>query len=743
MAGWDYEQISRPLDDTRVDNIAQQSGEIDSIPTLNIDLPDTDIIKNLNNRINDAMSYWDQPGGFNLTESRNENVRLHLGRQVDVTHLYRFQVPYVENEIFVSVESIVSYLTAQQPQPEVSPAQKDERSKKLAIDLEKALMAHSEQFDLKRKLEVVIRNLLLKRIGIIKFRFDPRHGKNGEIVPEVLDPDNVIIDKNAAMGDNPAFICHVMKKSVEELCSQFPKKKKEIYEALGIVRGTPKQLTQEVAIREVWLTHYDGKGKPEEAVVWYFGKVVLDKFKNPNWLYSGGDNFLQVPTKPFIALNYINDGTHWIDITTPVEQAANMQNILNKRGRQIMENADKANGTLIISTDSGLTKDDAQNLTGDPNQKLIIKTAGQAARDLVYQVPPHDLPSYVLQDKFDSRNTIHAIMGTPSEFTGADNNQQDAETLGQAMMAKNQAAGRQDLVGRAVDSFMDKYFQFLVQMMVVWYDADHYFVYNGGDGQFDYVTMKRDLIEDGMAVCVKSGTTLPFDKSRQEAVALQLAKMGMISPLDLYRDLHMDNVQKRYDNWYKWKTDPQTLARDAQSATEDSEAYVDFIEILNGRPSKPRQDVDIEHILTHRKQMITDTFLKSKQKVQMAFIEHVQAEVTSLELRTALDQMSQQGPQALAPQNPIQPPAPQMGAPMGMPPMGGGQPGGGMGMGAAPPTGGGMPPMPASAGPMAPPSTTQVMPSLDVASIMRGTGMMNPENPQTAPLPVPSALPVV
>lgn len=733
MAGWDYEQISKPLDDTRVDNIQQQSGQIDNVPVLSIDLPDSDIIRNLDARIDDSTTYWDQPEGFNLNQSRNENVRLHLGRQIDVTHLYRFQVPYVENEIFVATETIVSYLTAQQPQPEVCPAQNTGRSKKIAIDLEKVLMAHSQRFEINRKLEAVIRSLLLKRIGIIKFRFDSNHGKGGEIIPEIIDPQHVIVDKNASMGDNPAFICHVLKLSVEEVCSRFPKKKDEVFKELGIVRGTPKQMSQELAVREVWLTHYDKKGKPQEAVVWYFDKLVLDKCKNPNWLYSGGNNFLEAPMKPFIPLNYINDGAHWIDLTTPVEQAANMQNVLNKRGRQIMENADKANGTLVISTDSGLTKDDAQNLTGDPNQKLIIKTANMPARDLVYQIPPHDLPSYVLQDKYDQRNTIHSIMGTPSEFSGSSNDQQDGDTLGQAMMAKNQAAGRQDLIGRAVDSFMDRYFQFLVQMMVVWYDSDHYFVYNGGDGEFDYVTMKRDLIEDGMAVSVKSGTTLPFDKSRQEAIALQLAKMGMISPLDLYRDLHMDNVQKRYDNWFKWKTDPQALARDANDAMEDSQAYVDFIEIMNGRPCKPHDDVTKEHILTHRKQMLTDVFLKSEAKLQKEFVKHVQAEIASLQLRTDLDLMSQQGVEALDPTLPIQPPPP--------PPMP-------MGNMSPPPPGmgpQGMPPpvLPPSAEPMAPPSETQMIPSLDLASIMRGTGMMNPENPQTAPLPNPTALPVI
>ncbi len=725
MAGWDYEQISPPLNDTRVDNLQDSpSGEIDSLPSLDLDIPDRQIISNLDARIDDSRSYWDIPEGFNLRESRNENMRLFLGKQIDVTHLYRFQVPYVENEIFVGVESIVAYLTSRQPQPEVYPAQDAPRSRIMAADLEKALMAHSQKFQLNRVMEICVRNLLIKRVGIIYLSFDRHHGKNGEIVPTAVDPEHVIVDKNATLTGKCAFICHLLKYSVEELCFEYPEKKDDIFKTLGIVRGTPKQMSQEIVIRRVWLTHYDKKNRPQEGCVTYFGELVLSKYKNPNWLYAkGSNNFIDMPEKPFIFLNYINDGQHLIDLTTPIEQAANMQNILNKRGRQIMENADKANGMLVISSDSGLTKDDAQNLTGDPNQKIIIKTAGQAINSLIYQVPPHDLPSYVLQDKFDQRNTIHAILGTPSEFTGSENDQQDTETLGQAMMAKNQAAGRQDLIARAIDSFSDRYFRYLVQMMLVWYDEKHYFVYNGGDGEFDYITMTRDLIEDGMAVTVKGGTTLPFDKSRQEAVALNLAKMQMIDPYNLYKDLHMDNAQKRYDAWYKWKVQPEALARDAQDSMDESSAYVDYVDIMNGREAKPRDDASKEHVLTHRKQMLTDEFLKAKKSVQNAFLTHVQKELASLELRDDLDQMSEQGgAQALDPNIPIQPPMSQA------PPMGGGmplQPGMAPGM---PPAGnpGQMPPMPggASMGMMPPGAAAPTMGGV------LGTGLTNPANPR-------------
>ncbi len=353
MAGWDYEQISPVLNDQRVDRLdTAPSGEIDRLPSLSLDIPDAEIIKNLNARITDAQTYWDIPEGFNLRESRNENMRLFLGRQIDVTHLYRFQVPYVENQIFVGVEAIVAYLTTAAPQPEVYPSQDTQQSKTIAIDLEKALMAHSQKFQLRRIFEICVRNLLLKRIGVIYLSFDPDYGSLGEIIPMAVDPEHIVIDKNTPFGGNPAFICHLLKASVEELCFKYPKKKEEILQALGIVRGTSKQMSQEVAYRRVWVTHYD-KGKPIEGCVTYFGKTVLSKYKNPNWLYSSDNNFLDMPKKPFIFLNYINDGAHAIDMTTPVEQAANMQNILNKRGRQIMENADKANGLLVISTDSG------------------------------------------------------------------------------------------------------------------------------------------------------------------------------------------------------------------------------------------------------------------------------------------------------------------------------------------------------------------------------------------------------
>jgi hypothetical protein len=355
---------------------------------------------------------------------------------------------------------------------------------------------------------------------------------------------------------------------------------------------------------------------------------------------------LDAHRKPYITLNYFNDGTHWIDQTTPVEQAYSMQDVLNKRGRQIMENADTANGFLAFS-DEGITSDDAENLTGDPNQKIVLKTQGRPIGDYVEQIEAHMLPGYVVEDKTDLRSTLHSLTGTPAQFSGT--NQSEAgkdQTLGEALMIKNQASGRQDRLVRAVELTAKNYFNFLAQMMRVHYDDKHWFVYNGGDGEFDHIVISRTSIEEGMQVSVRSGTTLPFDKSRAQSIALNLAKLGLISPLDLYKDLDMDRPQERYDNWAKWKTDPMQLAADVQDMEQDSQAYIEFVEVMAGRDVKPYDEADTSHILTHRKQLITDEFLKGKRSSQAKMLKLVETELRSFELRTALDQLSNPMPPA-------------------------------------------------------------------------------------------------
>jgi hypothetical protein len=677
-----YDRTAPVYDNTNVDNISQQSGVIDKLPSLSLDIEDSEIVKNLDYRINESRDYWDDAKGFDLKNSRNENTRYYLGK-IDEKGLYKHQKPYKENQIFLGEEAVASYVTAQMADPIVIAASKDERSKLFAGDLEKAIKAFNEDvIDLARLVELCVHNIRLKRVSILKLSFDKNKGPHGEITVTSRNPENIILDQHTALGDNPGFICDVQDMSASEIISRWPNKEKEVLAKLGIQRKTAKQMETKVAVREVWVTHYKGKEKLE-GVVWYFQDLVLEKCRNPNYLYaSEKKNLLKFPKKPFIFGNLVNLGEHLVDDTSPVEQAIEPQKVLNRLGRQIGEVAAKANGMLVISTDSGLTKDDAQNITGDPNQKLVIKTNGQSIDELVKQLEAQQLPDFVANEKLDARMQVGNLLGAPTDFTGSQADDGDP-TLGEVMVKKNQSSGIQDKMVRAVTRMLGEYYEYLVQMFIVWYDEDHSFVHDSGDGEFDYITLNRALIEAGIRV--KAGKPQNPDNARIEAITLKLLEQKAVSLLDAYKLLKLPNPQQLYDNWAKSQADPMSLARETSAQIDDAEAYVIYQDIMDGKKVEPKQNPTKEYVLALRKLMIDDKFLDAPKSRQKAFDKYVNACLDSLEVRLELDQAGQEDPtgQNLRPEvplQPLQPPMPPMGAPGMMPP--------------APMPPGGQPPMP-------------------------------------------------
>lgn len=656
--------FTQPLSDYNLDTLANKDGLLEVIPMLALDLDDKYIIQSLNNTINISKDYYDSANEFNLKNKRLKNAQMLEGKHLQEHKLYRHQTPYIDNEMFVGVDAIIAYACAQTPKPEVYPASDKEESKVMATDLEAYELAHSEKFELAAKAEGAVTNGISKYLGLLKLRWDPLYGKNGEIIPEVVDPNHVIVDKNAKMGENPRFICHVLKDTIEGLISKFPDKESEILRLYTIKRKGPKNVSAEVVYREVWFTYWDKDHKPQEAVAWYTHDLVLAKFKNPNWLYDDeGENFLDAPMKPFIPFNFFNDGSHWIDKTSAVEQAVAQQDILNKVGRQNVDNISTANGFKVLDSHA-MRSEDAQNFTGDPNQLLIVKTKpNQKVSDVVAQLPPQIVSEQALRMVQDNREVIHNILGTPSQFRGDDVDQ--TKTASEALLIKNQASGRQDKIVRGVERAMDKYFKLLTQMITVWYDEKHYATVNGGDGNFDFIEMHKSKVESGMTVRVQSGTTLPFDKQRQESVAMNLVKEGLLSPYDVYKLLHMDNPQKLYDNFVKWKTQPEQLAMDIASNESDRMAIVDYTELMAGKKPKQREDSTPEYIEQFRKLMITDEFLNATKKQQNDVIEFLKKAIDSLALRTTLEEMSvtPEQQQAQQPPMPQAPPPPQ-----GLPP---------------------------------------------------------------------------
>ncbi len=672
----DYEQVVSPYTNASVDNYLKSDGAIDSYPKIDLSLSDKDLIDNLEMRVQDSLNYWDEAEGYNLRASREQNERFYLGKQIDASKLFSYQTNYVENQLFANLDAITSYLVASQPRAEVIPSNVSAESRALAVDLEKIINVHSNLIDFQGILNTAVLHAMIYKIGILKLYYDPDYGKLGEIMVKAVNPKNIVIDKNAFKGQNPVFILEKHKDSLEALISMFPKKEKEIMATVGVSHSG--KVDNEIAWNELHATVYKNN-KPEEWVFLYVKDVMLDKYKDVNWIYSDiTQNYLPNPSKPYVPINLFNLGNHWIDDTSLLEQASLLQVVLNKRGRQIMENADTANGILTFNNDA-ITADALNNLTGAPNQKLLLTCNGRPIEEVVMQIPPHILPDYVIEDKNDLRGSIRTIMATPAQLIGT--NQTEAgkdQTATEAVMIKNQATGRLDRITKDVERGVTEYYKLLIQLMKVHYTEKRFVVYNSEDGNFDYIEISRHTIDNDAQVFIRTGTTLPFDKGQQQTIALNLAKLDLISPLDLYKDLNMDRPQERYENWVKYKNDPMSLSQEAQNAQEDHEALVEYVRVMAGEKVEPNNNPTTHHIETHRMQMTTNDFImKTTSKQRNALAKLVAEEIKIYNLQLALrsttspDQVNL--PAGTAP--PQQPPMPAPQPPMdlsqimGQPPM--------------------------------------------------------------------------
>lgn len=644
-----------------------ETGLVQELPVLALDVPDKELIANFKRWENDSRDYWDSPKLFNLDERRKRNVRYYEGHQVEEDKLYSYQIPYVQNELFVGTETIVAYTTSNTPSAEVCPEDDTTQSKVMAESLEWGLNVHSEKFKLKEKIEKAMRNMYLKYVGIIKLYWDE---DQKDIVPRVIEPENIIVDKAARLGENPMFICETCTATVQELLNMFPEKREAFMRKIGRVRGSSKLMNSVYAYKEIWFTEIDDEGK-HECVAWYIDDLLLGKAKNPNFLYDGDGveitNFLSAPMKPYIFFNYMNSGAHMIDETSPYDQAIPLQDALNKRGRQIMENADTANAILVFDS-KALNKEDAENVTRDPNQILLLQTQGDKPLQASYgEITPHLLPNYVMNDKQDIKNSIHEILGTPSQFRGAQD-RGGAGTLGEARMMKEQAGGRQDKIIECIEQGLDDYYKLLVQMMKVWYKDTKKFACRDNDGKFVFIELSRERIPDIAWVRVEHGSTQKKDKAREEQIAMNLAQLGLTDPYNLYKDLGLKNADQRYDTLVKFKMSPDSLATDIRGEMQNRQAYIDFACIMNGEDVKGHDDVDAEHILAHRAQITTDKFLYADRKRQEAMVAHIQEEVYLLSQRVKLQEASMSGI-LLDPNLPVTPEVPEV--PPQMPPEGG------------------------------------------------------------------------
>lgn len=568
---------------------------------LDLSMADDDLVKMLIDDLEANINHWEQKP-WQLKKTDKDNTNYLLGDQTDEHEIKKTNSGgFVDNRMFSSMRAILSYATGQLAVPEITPSRSDEIYLKGARNIQSALYQHALDNKVDIKTRAAVMNLLTRKRGPLKLRFDPNKGIYGDIVTEVVPPEDIIIDRYAGFLDNPRVIYQRLHCSVDELCTKFPDKKNAIYTAFSIQQGRYSQRSRFVYYYEAWFTYLDDKGIDREGLCWFLpeAKLILDKCKNPNWVYKGGDkkqketNVLECPPKPYVWPNYINTGHSYIDDTCLFEQAKPLQEMLNYRNQQLNTNIDFMNGRWVASR-KAFGEQDAQKFVNKGARTIALVDADDVGKALQVQTP-NQLPAEVYQSVIDFRNEIDEMMGTPSVFKGSQPTGQN--TLGRDMMQKQQAGALQDDLVRSVASAMEDYYQILLQMMRVYYTDDYWFQVKGGDGKFDFIMLNGDTIDSNVKVGVQVDSTLPLDKMQVRATAMQLWEQGhAIDYRTFMEDLGLPNPDIRTERYLRSQIDLYTYMQSVEQGMENNDAEVDIMLLIKGKTPDERDNYNEDYL---------------------------------------------------------------------------------------------------------------------------------------------------
>lgn len=585
---------------------------------LSLSLSDDDLDKMLVQSLEADRDHWNKRP-WQLQDTDLKNTAFLLGDQLDEKDYLKNDTRIIDNRLFSSTRAILSYATGQLAKPEITPSKGDEIYLKGARDIGAALYQHAADEQVDFKVRAAVMNLISRKRGYLKLRWNPNTGLDGDIVTEVCNPEDIIVDRYAGYLQNPAKIYHRLRCSISELCARFPDKDAQIKEAFSIRRGVYSQTSKMVTYFECWFTYMDADLKPKEGVCWFIHEkhLILDEMQNPNWVYLKSHkkeleaNVTSIPPKPFVAFNYINTGHSYIDETCLVEQARPLQVALNKRLRQISENADYVNGRWVADKDT-FSQEDARNLI-NKGSKTVALVDMKKVPDPLKNIAPNQLGAWVENTVYDYRNEIDGMMGTPSQFKGSQPDSKD--TLGRDLMIKQQAGALQDDLVRSIAMGMEKYYTILLQMMRVYYTDDYWFQTKGGDGKYEFILINGDKLDSNVKVSVQTDSTLPLDKASIRATAMQLWEAGnAIDYKSLMEDLGLPNPDVRAERYLNSNLDPVGYLNSIKTDDINADAESDIQLLIANKTPEERDNYDQPYFDYFNKFVASNRFAKLQGK---------------------------------------------------------------------------------------------------------------------------------
>lgn len=621
-----------------------------------LNLSDDDVARAIGNRVSFGKSWWNKEENLETVQKKAENVWLNL-TSADID-LYDYEEPYFENRIFVAIEALISQAVGRPPQPMVTEAYDSDASRTLARNVEKVLLTLYHDLYQRAQLEMVARHLLTGfRYSAIKYRWDTTIGRrkkdgtrSGGIVTEVVRPDKLIFDAGATNKDDIPLIAEYMQASSDDLCFKYKDKENDIMHEVGKSYGSATNMTDLVTYLEVHFTGYKpDTGEEYEGVAWKLNTIMLDKMLNPNFNYdeikTGDDgkllynNFFAKPKKPYVIFNYLNQGKYVIDSTSLTEQAYQLQRQLEKRGRQIDQNADMANAGTVLNS-LMVTEENASKLIGDPLEKLMAKGKVQ---DAAMRLPVNTLEAYVIQDKADLRGAIDTIFGANAPLQGQKSGN---PTLGQDELSVQRNTSRLGTLVTTLENGMDRIYKAEVQLMKVFFTEPDMVRYMGPAGHTEFIDFSNQNIESGIGLTVKEGTLLPEDPATKVQQLQQIEPFADVLTLANYMGAE-DPVKTAKQMWLA-KTNPTQYGEEflgiPAQGNSDPEAVNAIQQVSQGQTPQVPDSPSNNYVAQLKAHMASPAFKQMSPVAQAQLKDHAQQVIAQGQKKLGTQPTQPQGP---------------------------------------------------------------------------------------------------
>lgn len=528
----------------------------DLLPELTLEMEDDELIA--------LKKSWEQrwePYEKEVAAIQTENENYWLGKQFTAAG----ERPLVDNLIFESLETFLPIATRAKAEVLVESDNTDEGNA-LADKVRKMATYVADKNTLNLKMKQVARYWALYLLGAMKMGWSE---VQNDITFNAIRPQKLILDPDATI-EGCEYMGYYIGERVQDTASnlvlRFPKKKDFILDKVKQKTGTT------VTYIQWWTNDY---------LFYSLDDEVLDKTKNPHWNYDTkeqilamdpmtgaqipqeqdvpGNNHFNAPAMPYIFLSVFNLGRHPHDDTNLIKQNLALQDLINKRLLQIDCNADNANNGIALSGDA-FTQEQAMSFGKTRRKGGIAWVPTGDVNSAIKELPGTPLPNFIYESLIDYRNEVRNIFGTrgstPQGTIGED-------TVGGKKIISGQDTDR---IGGGIstylEQFSDKVFNWIVQLMYVYYDEPHSAAIVGTEKAKEYITLVNTEFTSKLLIGVKEGSMVPHDPANQRNEAVELWKDEGIDPITFFDRLEFPNPRESAKQLYLWKADPIQLFPD-------------------------------------------------------------------------------------------------------------------------------------------------------------------------------------